>query len=200
MLAEADFDDITGTPVGPAVPAGTPGAVASNDIAAETSRAGTAPCHAGGTEMLPTNRAVPRLADIAEPKPPLLPSTCMPGAVAPASAGAPARTSVAPITEVAGTVPCASATIGDTTAAVAGYIPIWATEARDDTDTGSAENSVPTWAIADSAVPISEDSPEANVDPIDDRKSVSGVDINPAKLPGGAMIVGKAAATDDAPA
>jgi hypothetical protein len=150
--------------------------------------------------MVPTNRAVPRPADIAEPKPPVLPSTCMPGAGAPASAGASASTAVAPTTEDAGAAPCASTIIGDTTALAAGYIPIWAAEASDDTDAGSAENNDPTWAIADSAVPTKDESPEASVDPIDDRKSVNGVVTNPAKLPGGAMIVGKAAATDDAPA
>lgn len=201
LVAEADCADTIGTPVGPEVAVGRPGAAPSNPvIAAVTIRAGIDPCHAGGTEMDPTNRAVPRPADMAVPKPPLLPSTCIGGPLEPTSAGASASTWAVPATEDAGAVPCASTIIGDSTAALAGAIPIWATEAKDDTDAGTAENNVDTWAIADSAAPTNDDRPEASDDPKDDRKSVSGVVTNPAKLPGGAMIVGNAAATDDAPA
>jgi hypothetical protein len=101
-------------------------------MAAVRIRAGAAPCHVGGTEMAPTNRADPRPADIAEPHPPLLPSACVAGAVEPTNPGASATTSVAPTAADAGALPCASVIIGGRTA-LAGYIPIWAAVVSDDT-------------------------------------------------------------------
>ncbi len=133
---------------GMGMPAGRAGcATAPGTAAAElTIGAGVDPCHTEGTDIAPTNRALPRLAEIFEPQPPLLPSTFVPGAVELTYCdGLPAAMFVAPANDVAGAVPCASAIIGVN--ALAGYIPIWATDIND--DTGADETIDPTWVSAD---------------------------------------------------
>ena len=123
-------------------------ATAPGTAAAElTIGAGVEPCHTEGTDIAPTKRALPRLAEIFEPQPPPLPSTFDPGAVELTNCdGAPPAMFVAPASDVTGAVPCVSAIIGDINA-LAGYIPIWATDIND--DTGADETIDPTWVSAD---------------------------------------------------
>jgi hypothetical protein len=188
-----------GTPVGPVeAPAGTGTPGTGSNIAAVAIRVGTDPCHAGGTEMAPTNRAEPKPADIAEPNPPLPPNACIAGAVEPTKPGVSASTPAAPATADAGAAPCASEIIGGKTALAAGYTPIWATETSD--DTGTDETNDPTSATADCAKETNGAKLGPSNDPTDDTKFDSGAVNKPARPVGAAVIVGNAAATDDAPA
>src|SRR5208283_3136235 len=58
-----------------AAPAGTAPAISppSPDMAELTIRAGAEPCHVGGTDIAPTNRALPRPSPIPAPRPPTPP-------------------------------------------------------------------------------------------------------------------------------
>lgn len=137
----------TGMPPGDPTGSATAPGTAAPVIAELIIGAGVDPCHTEGTDIAPTNRALPRLAEIEEPQPPPLPSTFVAGAVELTYCDAlAAATFVAPASDVAGAAPCVSAIIGDITA-LAGYIPIWATDIND--DTGADETIDPTWVSAD---------------------------------------------------
>lgn len=188
-----------GTPAGPVeAPAGTGTPGTGSNIAAVAIRLGTDPCQAGGTEMAPTNRADPKPADIAEPKPPGPPNACIAGAAEPTKPGVSASTPAAPATADAGAAPCASEIIGGKTALAAGYAPIWATETSD--DTGTDETNDPTSATADCATETNDEKLGPSSDPTDDTKSDSGAVNRPARLEGAEVIDGNAAATEVAPA
>ncbi|BBX42839.1 hypothetical protein MSIM_42900 [Mycobacterium simiae] len=115
-----------------------------------------------------------------------------------------AAASVAPASVVTGTVPCASVITG--IRAVAGYIPIWATDINE--DTGADETIDPTCVNADWIAPTAEENPGPKIcPPTDDNapancdaKLLSGVVSSPARLDGAALIDGSADTTDCAPA
>ena len=66
------------------------------DIAELTIRAGIDPCHVGGTDIAPTNRALPKSAAIPEPRPPAPPNDFMSGTAFPTNFGASAANAPAP--------------------------------------------------------------------------------------------------------
>lgn len=130
--------DPTGSATAPDAPAPA--------IAELTIGAGVEPCQTGGTDIAPTNRALPRLAEMEEPQLPSPLIILIAGAVELTVWDAPgAAIFVAPASDVTGAVPWASAIIGGN--AVAGYTPIWATDIND--ETGADVTIDPTWVNAD---------------------------------------------------
>ncbi|BBY25577.1 hypothetical protein MSTO_57820 [Mycobacterium stomatepiae] len=190
------------------VPAGSTAAplAPAPAIAELTIGAGVEPCHTGGTEMAPTNRALPRPAEMDEPQLPSPLIMRIAGPVEPTVCDAPvAATLVAPASDVTGAVPWLSAIIGGINA-LAGYIPIWAADIKD--DTGADVTIDPTWDSADWIAVTAEENPGPNICPPNDDNApvnceanvLSGVVNNPAKLDGAEPIDGNADMTDCAPA
>src|SRR6516165_8574288 len=184
------------------------------DIAALTNRAGVDPCHVGGTDIAPTNRALPR-PPVAPPRPPTPPPRPF-GTVSPTNFGmsAPVKpAAVAPASSGCALIPAwAAIMIGDI-ALLAGYITIWdscdisptgADDANADTEDTAGETAPTTGESAGDSADVNAGVAEVASPVTCDTTPVSGVDANnpvkPARLTGGKLNDGNAAATPVAPA
>lgn len=163
-----------------AAEAGAP--AATPDIAGAGTYAGIDPCHTAGTDIAPTNRAVPSPAD-ATPRAPSPPPAngCRSDSMLWALCGASAATLVvlsksgagaAAGATAAGPVLWASATMGGISA-LAGYIPAWATVVKvatgvdvinDVSDETAGESAMNTDCSCEANAVPSEDKPWKNCD------------------------------------
>ncbi len=183
------------------------------DIAELTIRAGIDPCHVGGTDIAPTNRALPKSAAIPEPRPPAPPNDFMSGTALPtnfvASAANPAPVALANPAELEFAI-CAIDISGDIIM-LAGYIPIWATDVNDCNGTADCNADSAAAGLATTAA-----TSVINAGPTDDNVLVASAPsedasattfaptcdtqpVNPAKLSGGTLNGVNVAATDVAP-
>src|SRR6516225_1343791 len=201
-------------PIAPAIPAGI--SPPSPDIAALTIRAGDDPCHVGGTDIAPTNRAWPKLP-APPPKPPRPPPPSPLGTVSPTNFGVSAPTNpAAPVPasalQFAPLIPAwAAIMIGDI-AMLAGCMTIWdscdicetgADEANADTSDTAGETADTTGANTGDNADVNAVPPEVPSPASCDDTPASGVEANnpvkPARLAGGKLNDGNAEATDAAP-
>jgi hypothetical protein len=121
-------------PVGPAAAAisAALGMPPSPDIAELIIREGIEPCQVGGTDIAPTNRALPKSAAIPAPRPPAPPNGFMSGIALPTNFAGSAANAAA----LAAAIPAVfddelaicTRLISGEIAMLAGYIPIWATD------------------------------------------------------------------------
>src|SRR6201997_4708376 len=180
-------------------------------IAALTMRAGVGPCHVGGADIAPTNRALP-IPPPTPPKPPSPPPRPF-GATSPTNFGVSAAAkpaALAPASDAGllALIPAwAAIMIGDI-AMLAGYIAIWAT--CDICEIGADEANADTWDTAGATAEVTGDSADVNALPPDPANPVtpestplSGVAANnpvrPDRLNDGRLNDGNAAATAAAP-
>jgi hypothetical protein len=210
------------------IPPGPPGAAPaiaaalgippSPDIAELTIRAGIDPCHVGGTDIAPTNRALPRSAAMPAPRPPAPPNDFISGTALPTNlaASAPNPAILAPAKPAVAAwllfAICAMLISGDIIM-LAGYIPIWAIdvngdnpEAADSTDDNTAAGSDTADDTADINPAPADDSPDPTDDHTDDsveltsEPSCDNEPVNPDKLNDGTLNCAIVEATDVAPA
>lgn len=182
------------------------------DIAELTIRAGIDPCQVGGTDIAPTNRALPKSAPMPAPKPPAPPNGLRSGTALPtnlvASAPNPAALAAAKPAVPAELLPAIwKMLISGEIAMLAGYIAIWATdvngcnpEAADssvvnDTPDNADVNPDPADASPDVICVPNDDTSVATCAPSCDTQPD-----NPAKLTGGKLNCAIVEATDVAPA
>jgi hypothetical protein len=181
----------------------------SPDIAELTIRAGIDPCHVAGTDIAPTNRALPKSAAMPAPRPPAPPNDFISGTALPTNlvASAPNPAMLAPakpaVAELLFAI-CAMLIRGDIIM-LAGYIPIWAIDVNGDNPeaTCSTDDNAATGLVTADDNPAT--SPDI-FDPTDDsaeltpEPSCDTEPVNPAKLTGGALNCAIVEATDVAPA
>ncbi len=189
---------LVGAPVAPAAAAisaaGKPGP--NPDIAELAMCAGIDPSQVGGTDIAPTNRALPNSPAMPAPRPPAPPSPFIPAGIAsPASFGisaaapAPMAAALAKPPELPFAI-CISDIIGDIIM-LAGYIPICATCVK--SDNGSAE-------AADSTDVTAPGTAETTVDTIDDNEDPCDASCEPACVAAPMTAVPNWPAHDDSPA
>jgi hypothetical protein len=177
----------------PAMAAAALGIAPIPDIAELTIRAGIEPCQVGGTDIAPTNRALPKSAPIPPPIPPAPPNGLRSGTALPtnlvASPANPAAFAPANAAEPAELLPaiCAMLINGEI-AMLAGYIAICATDvngespdaALSNVDNDTPDNAEVTPVPKDATDDPNDDSSAVTCDPNDDIQPV-----NPVKLTGG---------------
>ncbi len=166
---------------------------------------GIDPCQVGGTDIAPTNRALPKSAAAPKPAPP--PKPFIAGATSPANFGisAAARPADANPAELA-FADCAAFISGPINM-LAGYMPAWATESNDCTGRPAAADCTAVTApgtpatapsnTGDTAADAAVAAP-ATCAPTCDAKPVT-CDDSPAKLAGGKLNGVNVEATDVAP-
>ena len=127
------------------------------DIAELTIRAGIEPCQVGGTDIAPTNRALPKSPAIPAPRPPAPPNAFISGTALPTNFAESAPNAPAPVApaNAAAELPwlpiCAKLIIGEIIM-LAGYIAIWATDVNDDNGTADSAADALDNAAAGSAI------------------------------------------------
>jgi hypothetical protein len=184
-------------PVAPAACAISAGIAPSPRIAELPIPAGVEPCQVGGTDIAPTNRALPRPADIPAPRPPAPPRPFIAGATSPTNFGASTNpAAAAPNPPVPAFAPCINDIIGDIIM-LTGIAPTCATDANDDSGNAEAADWTPLTNPGSATAAPSTTGDTAAV--AADANPVT-CDAHPARSTGGTLKGVNVDATDVAPA
>jgi hypothetical protein len=174
----------------------------SPDIAELIIREGIEPCQVGGTDIAPTNRALPKSAAIPAPRPPAPPNGFMSGIALPTNFAGSAANAAA----LAAAIPAVfddelaicTKLINGEIAMLAGYIPIWATDVNG-CNPEAADSTVDSADITAGAAAVAACTTGARAAVACAPSCVSKPD-NPAILSGGKLNCAIVEATDVAPA